>query len=33
MNELKNDIKKYLLVKYAKNRLMESNNQLSKAIP
>lgn len=33
MNELKNDIKKYLLVKYAKNRLMESNNQISKAIP
>ena len=33
MNELKNDIKKYLLVKYAKNRLMESTNQISKAIP
>ena len=33
MNELRNDIKKYLLVKYAKNRLMECNNQISKAIP
>ena len=33
MNELKNDIKKYLLVKYAKNKLIESKNQISKAIP
>jgi len=33
MNELKENFKKYLLIKYAKARLNESNNHLSKSIP
>ncbi len=33
MNELKENIKKYLLVKYAKTRMNECTNHLSKSIP
>lgn len=33
MNELKENIKKYLLVKYAESKLNQSNNHISKSIP
>lgn len=33
MNELKDSIKKYLLIKYAQSRLNMSNNYMSKSIP
>lgn len=33
MNELKENIKKYLLVKYAETRVSESSRHLSKSIP
>ena len=33
MNELKENIKKYLLVKYAETRVSESTHHLSKSIP
>jgi hypothetical protein len=33
MNELKENIKKYLLVKYAETKMKECSNRLSKSIP
>ena len=33
MNELKENIKKYLLVKHAQAKLKEYNNSISKSIP